>query len=396
MRKRGLTVEVASINSCDRRLEELPPDEAAEFVSTFYVKGSGVFRVALQVLKITVLHPVATLRGICAASQLGEWDLKSRAYAFFYLAEALLVGKWMRSRSLNHLHVHFGGPVATVGMLTARAWRIPWSITLHGPDEFFDQEAFYLREKISSASFVVCISDFCRSQVLRIAPGLDDTQLEVVRLGVDCLALQPRRNEIAQAQAAPMHAPVRFVCTGRMVAAKGHRILLRSLALLRSAGVDFTCVLIGDGPERSSLERLCKHLGIVEQVSFLGALAHRPTLSEVAQADVFVLASFAEGLPVSLMEAMALGVPCVSTMIAAIPELIDDRENGLLIPAANYEALFDALRTLAINPELRANLASKARATVEDQYNLESNLDKLSVMWNRRLPNYGSRCSGNA
>jgi len=386
MRKRGLTVEVASINPCDRRAEELPPDEASEFNSTFYVKAGGVVRIAFQVLKIAVLHPSVALRGIRASLQLGEWDLKGRAFSFFYLAEALLVGKWMRTRSLNHLHVHFGGPVATVGMLTAKAWQIPWSITLHGPDEFFDQEAFYLREKISSASFVVCISDFCRSQVLRIVPGLADDRLEVVRLGVDCLALQPKRSEVGLSHAGPGHAPVHLVCTGRMVAAKGHRILLRSLALLRSSGVEFTCALVGDGPERSSLESLCKRLGISEQIQFLGAMAHQPTLSEVARADVFVLASFAEGLPVALMEAMALGVPCISTMIAAIPELIDDKENGLLIPPANPEALCDALRTLAIDPKFRASLALRARAAVEGRYNLETNLDTLSAMWSRRLP----------
>jgi glycosyltransferase involved in cell wall biosynthesis len=115
-------------------------------------------------------------------------------------------------------------------------------------------------------------------------------------------------------------------------------------------------------------------------------MAHQPTLSEVARADVFVLASFAEGLPVALMEAMALGVPCISTMIAAIPELIDDKENGLLIPPANPEALCDALRTLAIDPKFRASLALRARAAVEGRYNLETNLDTLSAMWSRRLP----------
>jgi colanic acid/amylovoran biosynthesis glycosyltransferase len=389
MRERGLLVEVASINPPDRSRKDLPEVEAAEADQTYYVKPSGFVRVALQILAIAVRNPGVTTRGLRAALRLGGWDLKSRAYAFFYLAEALLVGDWMRRGSLKHLHVHFGGAVATVGMLTAQAWQIPWSITLHGPDEFFDQDAFYLRQKIESAQFIVCISDFCRSQVLRVAPELSDNRLEVVRLGVDCAALQPTDPEpISNSIRNPIQSPtdpLRLVCTGRMVSAKGHRILLEALASMVASGIQLSCTLIGDGPERRSLEALCKRLDIDAQVRFLGAQAHHATLAEVAQADVFVLASFAEGLPVALMEAMALGVPCVSTTIAAIPELIRDGENGLLVPPANPQALQDALSRLANDPELRSMLGRKARATVEADYNLARNLDLLAATWVRRL-----------
>jgi glycosyltransferase involved in cell wall biosynthesis len=157
------------------------------------------------------------------------------------------------------------------------------------------------------------------------------------------------------------------------------------LALLAAEGVSYSCTLIGDGPERSSLEALSSQLGLNKSVVFLGALAHQPTLSEVSQADVFVLASFAEGLPVALMEAMALGVPCVSTTIAAIPELIEHNRNGLLVPPANPEALFRALLRLANDSRLRSQLGQKARETVEAQYNLARNLDSLAWIWRRRL-----------
>lgn len=389
LRGRGLTIETASINLPDRSTEALPPVEAAEARQTFYVKPKGFFSAGLRVLAAAFMNPAVTLRGVLAALRLGGWDVKSRAFAFFYLAEALLVGRWMRQRSLDHLHVHFGGAVATVGMLTAEAWQIPWSITLHGPDEFFDQDAFYLRQKIQSASFVVCISDFCRSQVLRIAPGLEDRRLDVVRLGVDCVALQPKRELPNETADASQSSSLQLVCTGRMVAAKGHRILLQALASLGASGIEFSCALIGDGPERSSLESLSAHLGIADRVRFLGAMAHTETLGEVARADVFVLASFAEGLPVALMEAMALGVPCISTTIAAIPELILDGENGLLVSPANPEVLCKALSKLALDSDLRRHLGRKARTTVEADYNLANNLDLLAGTWRRRLT--GSR-----
>ena len=385
LRQRGRAIGTASINLPDRSLQTLPPAEAAEASQTFYVKPRGLLSVGLRVLTIAVTNPSVTFRGLRATMELGGLDLKSRAFACFYFAEALLVGQWMRRESLRHLHVHFGGPVATVGMLTSKAWQIPWSLTLHGPDEFFDQDAFYLRQKIQSASFVICISDFCKSQVLRIVPDIEDHRLEVVRLGVDCVALQASRTDLISTATLPGSSSLRLVCTGRMVAAKGHRILLEALASMAAKGIEFSCVLIGDGPERTSLQNLTAQLGIAERIQFLGAMAHSETLAEVAKADVFVLASFAEGLPVALMEAMALGVPCVSTTIAAIPELIHQGENGLLVPPANSAALSAALVQLAESPELRLRLGRNARATAESDYNLAKNLDVLNATWMRRL-----------
>ena len=377
MRQRGLKVLTASINPADRPVDELPPVEAEEAGATFYIKAGGTASMGLKVLAVALKNPGVALRGLRAALSLGKFDLLARAYALFYLAEALLVGDWMRRNRLPHLHVHFGGAVATVGMLTAQAWQVPWSVTLHGPDEFFDQEDFYLRQKIESAAFVVCISDFCRSQVLRIAPAHEAERLEVVRLGVDCQALQPSAGDREP-------GPVRLVCTGRMVSAKGHRILLEALAPLVASGVEMTCTLIGDGPERKDLEAMCAAMGIAAQVRFLGAMAHGPTLAEVAKADIFVLASFAEGLPVALMEAMALGVPCVSTTIAAIPELIRDGQNGLLVPPSNPEALREALQRLVADEDLRREFGKAARETAAAEYNLSTNLDLLAgVFWKR-------------
>jgi len=383
LRERGLDIRVASINAPDRARKDLPEIEGIEADQTYYIKSGGMARLGLRVLMVAMRNPLVMLRGLGAALSLGGLDLKARAYALFYLAEALLVGQWMRRQSLHHLHVHFGGPVATVGMITAQAWQVPWSVTLHGPDEFFDQEAFYLRQKAESAAFVVCISDFCRSQVMRLAPSLADDRLEVVRLGVDCaVLLPPVPTDVPERMPA---APVRLVCTGRMVSAKGHRILLEALAPLVSEGVQISCTLIGDGPERSSLEALSERLGISGQVRFLGALAHQATLAEVARADIFVLASFAEGLPVALMEAMAVGVPCVSTTIAAIPELIESGENGLLVSPSNVPALSDALRSLAKDADFCRKLGKRARMTVERQYNLARNLDQLAAAWARRF-----------
>ncbi len=387
LRERGIQICTASVNLPDRPTDSLPPLEAVEAAATFYIKKDGKVKLLRRILAIAFREPAVTWRGLRAAFQLGSWDGKARAFSIFYLAEALLVGDWMQRNRLSHLHVHFGGAVATVGMLTSKAWLIPWSITLHGPDEFFDQDAFYLRQKVESANFVICISDFCRSQVLRIAPALSESRLQVVRLGVDCQTLRPTARPGAEqspsvnlAESAPP-AVMHIVCTGRMVPAKGHQILLDAVAALRQSGILTTLTLIGDGPERRNLEDQSKRLKIDDCVRFLGALAHGPTLQQVAAADIFVLASFAEGLPVALMEAMALGIPCVSTTIAAIPEMIRDRQNGLLVPPSNIPALRDALELLAVDVDLRRALAVHARTTAETEYNLDRNLDQLASVW---------------
>ncbi len=381
-----MSIEVASINAPDRPRASLPPVEAAEADRTFYVK-SGKVAMLTRILTIVLQNPGTALRGLRAALRLGDWDLLRRAYALFYLAEALLVGDWMRRRSLTHLHVHFGGAVATVGMLTSQTWKVPWSVTLHGPDEFFDQDAFYLKQKIESASFVICISDFCRSQVLRIAPALAFDRLEVVRLGVDCSRLKPAPTPLNRGgqDAQDPKRPFRLVCTGRLVAAKGHGILLESLAPLVRAGAQIECILVGDGPERRNLEAQAVRLGLSTTVRFLGAMAHQPALDQVAQGDVFVLASFAEGLPVALMEAMALGVPCISTTIAAIPEMIHDAQNGLLVAPSNSQALTAALARLMEDGALRSSIRENARKTAELEYNLAQNLDILAAVWLRRM-----------
>ncbi|MFC5861886.1 glycosyltransferase family 4 protein [Acidicapsa dinghuensis] len=381
MRDRGIAIEVASINLPDRPKDRLPKVEAAEAEKTFYVKPDSAAKALTRLFMIAFRNPLVLFRGLGFALAMGGWDLLARAYALFYLAEALLVGDWMRRRGLSHLHVHFGGAVATVGMITAHAWRIPWSLTLHGPDEFFDQEKFYLRQKIESTAFVICISDFCRSQVIRIAPQIDDSRTEIVRLGVDCDQLKPLEHFLK----ADEPREIRFVCTGRLVAAKGHRIFIESLSRLAQNGVYYSVVLIGDGPERAALQSLINDRGIADRVQFAGAMDHGSTLDEVAKADVFVLASFAEGLPVALMEAMALGIPCVSTTIAAIPELIGDGSNGRLVFPANVDALSDALQNLTENPDFRALLGREARHTIEKEYNLNANLEKLAAVWRRRL-----------
>ncbi|GGG93428.1 glycosyltransferase family 4 protein [Silvibacterium dinghuense] len=370
LRQLGFEIETASINAPDRPLSQLPPLEAEEAARTYYVKQFRVQELFFVLFTVTLLHPAIAIRGIRGAMRLGGWDFYQKAYALLYLVEAFLLGSWMRKRGLHHLHVHFGGPVSTVAMLTAEAWGFDYSMTIHGPEEFYDVSSFYLPRKIERAKFVFCISDFCRSQLMKYSEPAHWDKMHVVRLGVDTEEFKPVTHE--------PNLPLQIICVGRLVPAKGQHILLRAFDVLRAKGHAVHLTLIGDGPDRRSLEHEAAERQLSAHVTFCGALNHNETRERISQTDIFAMASFAEGIPVALMEAMAMSIPCVSTGVAGIPELIQDRANGLLVSPSSVESLAEALESLVVDPDLRANLGAAGRARVIEHYNLTQNAKKLA------------------
>ena len=382
LRARGIQIETASINPPDRSLAALPPAEALEAGTTFYLKGGSKVAALGNLLGTAFAHPLVLLRGLAAIAALPGLTLVRRVFWLLYLAEALLLGRWMRTRGLNHLHVHFGGAVASVGMLTSAAWGLPFSLTIHGPEELINVDAYHLRQKIQAARFVFCISDFCRSQLYQLVHPGQWGKFEVLRLGVDPVILTPSSRTTL---AGDEDRTLELVCTGRLVAAKGHAILLEALRLLRDREILFRTTLIGSGEELERLRDFVAQHGLQDQVIFAGALSHPATLTLLRRADIFALASFAEGIPVALMEAMSLGLPCVSTTIAGIPELIRSGVDGLLVPPANASALAEALETLANDPRLRRTLGAAARHRVIARYNLPLNQELLAQAFAQRL-----------
>ena len=371
LRNLGFTIDVVSINKPDWPAATTSDPEAAALKETFYLKAMRPSHILWVLLKILVTRPRVILRGVRAALKLDGWNLPASGYAMLYLVEALLLGAWLRQRGHTHLHVHFGGPVATVGMLSSIAWQIPYSVTIHGPEEFYDVDKFYLRRKVEHAQFVVCISDYCRSQVMKVSDPGHWGKLRVVRLGVDLQAFSP-------ALPRDQKGPTEIICVGRLVPAKGHLVLLRSVAQLVQSGLDLRLRLIGEGSERPSIEAFIAAHKLKDSVILEGALNHQATRQKLMQADIFVLASFAEGLPVALMEAMAMEIPCVSTYVAGIPELIRDGREGLLVPPSSEDALAIALQQLTCDPELRHRLAVAGRSRVRESYDLARNVNFLS------------------
>lgn len=386
LKQQGFDIHTASINSPDRPPERLTQDEKREAECTHYIKASGVSG-AMKALFLTLItSPVGLVRGLASVVKLARFDLKRLVLHLFYLVEAMMVGHWMKHHQLNHVHVHFATPASTVGLLTKRIFGVSFSFTVHGPDEFYDVTAYSLREKIEAADFVCCIGFFARSQLMKLSDPAQWDKFEVSPLGIDPDLFRPVAFR-------PAPTPFEVICVGRLVPAKGQHILVSAISELVRRGCNIRLRFVGDGPDRASLESMVRQLHLESQVQFEGSVNQDRIRELYAQADLFALASFAEGIPVVLMEAMAMEIACVTTCITGIPELIRSGTDGILVPASDINALANAIELLLRNPSLRHQLAQAGRRRVIEKYNLELNTAGLGEIFERRFCQAGNQGS---
>jgi glycosyltransferase involved in cell wall biosynthesis len=300
------------------------------------VLGQGVPRLLIAALAFLAARPVKTFSAMRAAWRLSGPGLKSKLRHCAYWLEAAWLVRRMDELKIEHLHAHFGTNPAAVAAIS-RAWGgPPFSFTVHGPDEFDAPLALSLPAKVEAASFVVGISSYGGSQLMRWTSPDQWKKVEVIRCGLDRTFLD----------AAPQPVPAgstEFVCVARLSAQKGLPLLIAACDRLRTSGERFSLTVIGDGEMRSTLEADVRRRQLEDVVSFVGVRTSGEIREHLLGARAFVLPSFAEGLPVVIMEALALSRPVITTAIAGIPELVGG-ECGWLIPAGSEEALADALR----------------------------------------------------
>lgn len=369
LRALGHTILTASINAPDRSIESMEGDERQEARDTFVVKAQGWLGALAALCYWLVRAPaplLVTLRLGLRLGKNGQW-----LYGLAYAVEAALVARWMEQHHLTRLHVHFGNAGATVGVLVKQLTACHLSYTIHGPDEFDDVPGQQLPFKMQQADQVVCISQFAKGQLMRISQPEHWAKLQVCRLGVDPAQFRYVERDTGS-------APVRLLCVGRLSAAKAQTLLVQACAVLRDEGLDFSLTLVGEGPDRSRLENTIARLGLGQHLQLTGALNQAAVRAQFAHADIFVLPSLAEGIPVVLMEAMSSGVPCVSTPVNGIPELILHEQTGLLATPGDVSSLASQLRRLIQEPALRRRLAQAARAKVLTDFDLARNVGQLS------------------
>jgi colanic acid/amylovoran biosynthesis glycosyltransferase len=376
----GFDIEIASVNDADRPRDKLTSVEAAQADKTYYIKAHGLSGALAAHAHALWTRPLRYLRGWRYALSLAGLDLRALAMQCLYLTEALMLGRWMQRRQLAHVHVHLGSQPATVGLLAKQVFDIGLSITVHGADEFYDAWRQHLAQKVACADFIVCISDFARSQLMFVSESRHWHKLVVSRLGIDVTLFQPRPYTRTRAE-----QPFHILCVGRLSPAKGQQLLIEAVARLRSMGRPVSLDIVGAGVNMPVLEALVQEHRLADVVTLSGPVNQDRIREHYQRADCFAMASFAEGVPVVLMEAMSMQIPCVTSHITGIPELITHDETGLLTPPSNVAGLIEQLDRLIADPALARRLGEAARLQVQQHYDLQGNAVKLAAIFTERV-----------
>jgi colanic acid/amylovoran biosynthesis glycosyltransferase len=352
-------------------------DEAdvAERASTQYVVRRGFARVALDALQMLLSRPSAALAALRLAMQMARYSEKSYGYHFIYWAEACSVSRIVEKNQCKHLHAHFGTNGAEVAMLAARISGSPYSFTVHGPEEFDAPRGFGLPILLRRAKFVVAISSFARSQLYRLMLAEDWPKVHVVHCGLDSsfLSAPVDHDGLASRQ---------LVCVGRLCEQKGQALLLQALRTVLDRGVDCSLILAGDGEMREAMVGEIRRLGLAEKVTITGWISGARVRELLASSRCLVLPSFAEGLPVVIMESMALGRPVLSTYVAGIPELVRNGVDGWLVAAGDVAPLADAMEAaLTATPASLQAMGDSARVRVRARHDINTEAGKLRLLF---------------
>lgn len=377
LRQRGVEVEIVSIREPQNPFS-LGLEEQQELKNTYYLLSKPKWKIAGLLVKSLLKNPLSSKRIIGASMSLAAHRKQPFWKTFAYAAEAIIICDYLQQKQVSHIHNHFGNAAGTVTYLLSRTEFFEFSLSIHGPDVFFNVDRELFPEKLVEAKFIRTISHFCESQLRAISGIVNAEHMKMVRCGVDPSRYRPSLKN-------PMIDRPRILCVGRLCAVKEQFLLLTASRQMADSGLDHELVIVGDGPTAEKLQRHVRSMKLEGHVRMLGGLSQDEVLEEYRRADIFVLPSCAEGIPVVLMEAMAMELPVISTHVAGIPELIDHEQNGLLFPAGDKDALVDRLQRLIRSKSLRMRLGNAARMKIQSDFNLHGNTQKLAEIFEATL-----------
>jgi len=374
LRISGLEVFPVSIDR-SKDLKKMTPEEQNEAEGVKVLKDVKFLEAMLAVFRVFIRSPIGFARMLHMTINLIWHGPKSAVKAFGYLAETILFLDWIEEKDIDHIHEHFANPTAFIAMLANRYKNWGYSISVHGPDVFYQVDESMLTEKIKRARFVRCISHYCRSQLWRLVPVDMWKKFHIVHCGVDTEVFRPlERVE---------NAVPEILCVGRLTSAKGQHILLDAFHIVKEQGHKIRLTFVGDGEDRQSLENKVNELNLSEEVRLTGALGQERVMDHYRRADLFVLPSFAEGVPVVLMEAMAQEIPVISTRITGIPELIEHEKTGLLVTPGNAGELAEAIIRVLEDSSLGEKLGTEGRKAVLSEFNQSENYQYLHCLFEK-------------
>ncbi|MDB5799672.1 MAG: glycoside hydrolase [Rhodocyclales bacterium] len=369
LERSGIAVARFAVRGWDGDLVD--DEDIAERNRTRYVLQGGGMALVRATLAVATRAPRRFIDALRLAVRMGRRADRPLPLHLVYLAEACCLVDWLNETGATHLHAHFGTNSAEVAMLTSVLSGIPYSFTVHGPEEFDKPGFIGMGEKIRRAAFVVAITSFCRSQLFRWVEYEHWPKIKEVHCGL----------EQAFHDVAPVPIPVapRLVCIGRLCEQKGQLLLIEALAQLERGGTVVELVLAGDGEMRAAIEaRIAAH-GLGRRVRITGWISSVQVRDELLAARAMVLPSFAEGLPVVIMEAMALRRPVLTTYIAGIPELVLPGQTGWLFAAGAVDALATAMaECVAAAPAVLEQMGEAARERVLARHDIDIETAKLA------------------
>lgn len=375
VRAAGLDVESSAIRRPgDEHM--VGEEQRSERERTRYLLPPSVPGVLSAHARLLARSPKRYLSSLRLALETKRAGLRGGLYQAFYFAEAGLLADRLVSEDFDHLHSHLADVSTSVAMLAASLADVPFSFTLHGPGVFFDANVWRLDAKIDRAAFVSCISWFARSQAQLLSSVEAADKLHIIHCGVD-----PKRYADRSLEAVRPSDEFRLAFVARLDHVKGVGELLEAIAVLADDMPGLCLDLAGDGPGRADYEKLTAKLGIADRVTFHGYVNQTGVAELLATADAYVLPSFAEGVPVGLMEAQASGLPVIATQVGGVSELVIDEETGFVCRPGDREQLAERIAQLAADPELRIRMGAAGRARVIADFDSASEGRRLAALF---------------
>ena len=376
LRRAGYHVDTFAVRRTGDEHMVGPEQREARDGTTYLLEQFRPVPVLLANLGAMTRSPARYLRGLRLAWSTKRPGLRGGIYQLAYLVEAVLLARELRRRGIDHLHNHFGDSSCTVAMLAAEVSGRPYSFTLHGSAIFYEARTWRLDAKLDRAAFVATISHFTRSQAAMFAAPETMDRVHLIHCGVD-----PGRLPAVD------HHGVgdRLVFVGRVVEQKGLVVLFEAMRRLLGDHPGLSLTVVGDGPHREDLARRAAALGLGDHVEFVGATSQAEVVEILAKADLFVLPSYAEGVPVVAMEALGSGVPVVASFVGGMPELVEDGHTGFLVRPGDPEQLADRIGRLVADPGLRTRLGANGRAKVAAEFDAEAEAGRLGSLFTASL-----------
>lgn len=354
--------------------EPVGAEDQSEQQRTKYVLQDGAVALVLAMLRTFVAAPVRFLSAVRLAIRMSRRSERGLIFHLAYLAEACRLLPWVLAHRATHIHAHFGTNSAEVVMLARVLGGPKYSFTAHGSETVDNAQLLGLGEKIRRAAFVVAVCSFGRSQLFRWVGHRHWDKIRVVHCGIEAA--------FHDVPVVPLPDAPRLVCVGRLCNQKGQLLLIEATRRLADQGIRLELVLAGDGEMRGAIEALVADYKLRDQVRITGWIGSEQVRAEILAARGLVLPSFSEGLPVVLMEAMALHRPVISTYVGGIPELVRPGENGWLVPAGSVDELVAAIKDLLgrSQAELEA-MGAAAYHRVLARHSVETEAAKLKSLF---------------